>query len=395
MRSLVGGAIAVVFAMLGAPASAAHITVATPGYTYYHRAGADLAGHDKALDHCLQQTATTAHALRGPVTGIGMGILDQLVEAEINKSRDVRVEDRGFAANLENCMVATGWTVRVLPESEGRRLSALPAAELHQNLAAMVGAETPPGQLARRFDNDILNPDTSWLREPGAYDKLPLDLVARGDTDWRVVRLAAKPPPPPPLSTPDFAAPQGTPPLDPGRWNSLPEGTTAVLITVARVQKFLDEPVLIFMRESADVVTPAWYRDGKMDVLRVGMGFNTKVRMGRLIETTYLLPLPAGRWRLMGVQSGRVVTSFCLGAPGFVLEEGSVTWMGRFAHGETPQLAPDLDKAVAQRVTAGAPDLYRRLQPARWENGSRFGCDGSFIYAFEIPGAPTRAALAP
>ncbi|WGM38234.1 hypothetical protein [Caulobacter sp. NIBR1757] len=388
MRLLSAAALAFSLVVGAASASAADVAQPTTGPAYYHRAGADLTLHDKALDYCLAEAATTVQGKRGPTlaSGVMFGALGVLVEAAVNESRDGEVQNRGFAANVENCMVATGWSVMVLSQAEAAAFDALPPDGQRQRLAAMVGAAAPEGMLSRRFGNEIVNARARWIVEPEAYGVLPLPLRVRGYADWPAVKAAARPPEYPSLRTPKFPTPAGIPLIAKDQWDKVPEGATVLVIKVKRFVGLRSEPILIFSREGPDPRYPAWFDDGKPDLLTTSFGMGLNVKNKTQTEGIVVIPLPPGRWRLMGVRQGRVITSFCLGAPSFDLVEGQVTYAGQLDYGRTPQFTANTDLSTIDADLDNAPGLRDRLKPARWVNGSRFMCDGSYIYAFEVQG---------
>lgn len=391
MKSLIRTALIAAATLAATSAQSGGITQVTDGHTVYHRPGADMAAHDKALDNCISQAATTNQGMRGPsfFTAFAFGIVGSAIEAKHNKERDPLVQDRGYAANVENCMVATGWSVVVLDKSQGAAIAKLPAAAQREKLATLVGAATPPGQVARRFDNPIVRADSRWLVEPGEFYNLPLDLRARAYDGWGAVRAAARKPAepaPPPQSVIPFAQPTGEPAYGPAQWNTIPAGKTAVVIKVRRFVPSHTEAKLLFAREGSNSDYPAWHEDGKIDTMWVSFGAGRDVKDRTQTEGVAVLPLPPGRWRLMGVLNGRVITSFCFGAPSFVLEEGQILYLGQFDYGRSPQMVPDTSLNTLARELAPAPGLRDRLKSAEWVNGSLFRCDGSYITAFEIPG---------
>jgi hypothetical protein len=108
------------------------------------------------------------------------------------------------------------------------------------------------------------------------------------------------------------------------------------------------------------------------------------------LETTYVVAVPPGRWRLQG--SGAV--SFCLGGPAFDVGASEAIFAGGFD--AVHPYAPDMTLAPAQAELADAA-LAARLKPADWTNGESFACSAltpQTIYVLELPGAPFVAGYA-
>ena len=81
-------------------AHAASLGLPTPGYVYFHRAGADLAAHNAAVESC----AVAASQQLAPV-GFQMG---GLLGGFLTQRTHEGLAFVNFTANLENCMVARG-----------------------------------------------------------------------------------------------------------------------------------------------------------------------------------------------------------------------------------------------------------------------------------------------
>ena len=151
---------------------------ASEGYVYYHRAGADMAAHDAAVDDCVQSAASLSAPYTPP------GLMAQLLEIHIDAVL--------FRANLENCMVAKGWEVVRVPDDEGKRLSALPQPQQAAALAPWVGAADVHGDVVRRFETlpalwRRLGPAHSMIFDP--VQPRPLSLTA-GVHDLKLTREA-------------------------------------------------------------------------------------------------------------------------------------------------------------------------------------------------------------
>jgi hypothetical protein len=179
------------------------------------------------------------------------------------------------------------------------------------------------------------------------------------------------------------------------QWGKLPTDRSYILIRTLRPEGW-PTGRLLFQRLGPDPTRPAWQQDGKIDVFFAEFPVNKKVKKGGLVEASFVLELPPGRWTYMGVyglpSAGirmPIIASFCLGAPVFDLGEGEVLYAGTFGIGILEgQIAPDTNLDGIRHLTNAAPGLLDRLKPAPWMNGGRFSCDGTYIYALETPGRP-------
>lgn len=388
MRRLTRCLVALVALAAVGPVMAADLTRSTAGYTYFNRPGADLDRHDAALELCLSYTYNTRQP-ETPVTGgAGMGLIGAAVEGLIVGTINATGRERGLATNVENCMVASGWRVVRLPESEGRALYDQPPSVIREWLAPLVGADQP-GEIARRFENDITDPTTRWLATTGDLDKVSLSLKAFDFRKWiektrKEVAAQAKAAGRVAAPKPKFKPPKGRSPFTRGEWTSIKAEDTVVVARTIRTKTAM-APVLLFVRLGPDPNINAWMQDGEIDVFRIGMPVDVRDGQG---EDWFVMTMPPGKWRFVGVQAGSIIFSFCLGGPTFELEPGQALFLGTFGSGTSPQIAPNLDLSPVATAFADLPNLRERIIPAPWRNGERFACDGTYIYALETPGAP-------
>jgi hypothetical protein len=156
------------------------LTRSSAGYTYFNRAGADLAQHDEALNGCYAAALRMRQPDDNSAVGAAAagGLLGALVIGVVQGAMNGMHERRGVAANVENCMVVSGWRVIRWEEAEGKALDGLEQPELHAALAAHVGAEDPTGQIVRVYDNDAVRGDTVLIGRSGDLDKVSLSLQA-------------------------------------------------------------------------------------------------------------------------------------------------------------------------------------------------------------------------
>lgn len=402
MTRFPGAALALGLALAASTAHAqADLTRSSGGYTYFHRAGADMAAHDAALRFCFEQAATTKQpdSLPMPQTYDG-GAAGVLARTIVKAAFEIPAERRGFFANMESCMVVTGWQVVRLPDAEGASIAALPLTDKYQHLTGLVGQDVPQGEVVRRFRNDIPHPDTRWLQTTGDLDKIPLDLqaldvqpwwkayYAKVKTDAKAVKAARK-------AKPALPAPKGSGPVPQTQWAQLAADRSYLLIRTLRTQGWPTGRFL-FRRIGPDPTRSASELDGQIDVFFADLPVNKKVEKGKLIEASFMLELPPGRWTYMGIlgypASGMptpIIVSFCLGAPTFEIQTGEVLYAGTFGIGILEgQIAPDTRLETIKHLTDSAPGLLDRLKAAPWMNGDRFACDGAYIYALETPDRP-------
>lgn len=367
---------AVAFGLLAPSATAqTRLTGSSSGHTYFNRAGATLDEHDGAVRDCQRVVADLWYNRRTvPRTNASEG--ERLAAIIAETSDNVRSRRRTFAAGIENCMVVRGWRVVRVARDRGAALDQLTAPELYAQLAPSVGAETPEGEIIRTFNNDLQFENTTWTGPPRDHDALSLSLQALNVSPRLDARSDATPPREPPSTA---AEPT---PRRPGDVRIFPPGETTLVLQVQGAASVIIN-TLRFERIGADPATPAWMEDGLPSAFDVRMD-------GR--RQTFAVRVPPGRWRLSsitqanGFDGGVYRTSFCLGAPSFEIAPGEAVYAGFFSEFEA--LLPNLDMAHAQTALARAPDVAGRLRPATYINGATFPCDGSYIYALEIPGAP-------
>ena len=269
-------------------------------------------------------------------------------------------------------MVALGWRVVVLDQAQGQALAGARRAAREDRLADWVGADAPPGVVARRFSNDLF--DAS--RDSFSF------AVPRG-TSLSTGTLV-EPPEPGPHLDPDDPTASSTAPFGKRRLMPLtrdrlmsPHGEGGlVVVNLVGGGDFR----LIFERVAPDG-RPSQY-DGVADftVAQAPAASGVGVISG-------VYAVPEGRWRLAAIARGRYAINFCFGAPSFGVSDGQVVFAGQFdpASGE---LAPKMNRELGlEALPAGSP-LREKLRSADWVNGSVGQCRGAYIYALELPGRP-------
>lgn len=366
---------------LATPA-AAQVDIGRPtaGWTYFHKAGADMAAHDTAVLDCIDQAMRAREFVSLGEWESSYGVLGVANPPTPIKSLAALADNRGRAANIENCMVVRGWSVMRLKPAEGEALAARPLAERRAVLAGWVGSEAPGGRLLRKWDNDIVVPsDSIW-----ADNKIP----PHPSLSVTAVTLPPQGPPPPkvkPARIPKEARPLT--PLSQKEIAALGPTDTVLVIRMAQVKQIAGIGALDFLRLGPDGATPAW-QDGRPAEFRVhNPGRLMTMPQGAVNDKVHVFKAPPGRWRLAGVGYDGPAISLCFGGPAFELKAGEALYLGSFMFGVPDQYIPDLDLAVVRQALA-APALTDRLKPAPYINGSTGPCGSLISYALEWPAHP-------
>jgi hypothetical protein len=356
-RLLCAAALAIAAAPGVAAAEGSVMNRASEGYVYFHRAGADMAAHDAAVDGCVHEAVQAREPYQPPVIA---GVLTQMIIAGKRAAKQRRLNQAQFAANVENCMLARGWDVVRLDDAEGRTIAAQSQPQQSAPLAPWVGAAQPRGQTGRRYA-DI--GAVRWNSEPDDNPgPVALSLTA-GVHD--LSRLA----------TPGGGRPAEWRALPTGDANTAPAPAASVIV-VRVTTTFPAQQTWTFVR--LDEALP------KADP--PGLAFFTVTRDAKeeAAAKTYVIAAPPGRWRLQGAGA----TSFCLGGPVFDLAAGEAVFAGDL-NASSPY-ALGLDPAAASAELRDSV-LAARLKPAPWVNGEGFPCgvmQPSSLYVLELPGAP-------
>lgn len=307
------------------------------GFAYYNRPGASLDDHDGEYRDCFVATNIRPNGAI-PSQGLAFHVIWGGVLQAIG------------ASAAENCMIAKGWRVFQLPEDQGRTFTKLSDDDFRTQFAPMVGAETPPGVLARAWDNQAARPagyhTPSRARAPSRHQLSTRAFGLRNDQ----------------LQLRTYAEAAG-PPMAPIRGVTLeravaPRPGSAIIIVraIGRHMGFALTP----QNGSVTTLTISGNREGLWQAFEV----------------------PAGRWRI--TNTGWM--NHCLGAPAFDVAPGEVVYAGTFdLVGQA--LGPTLNVAdVPDRLASPLADSVRA---ADYQNGSTVPCAyGTGIFPLEIPGAP-------
>lgn len=324
--------------------------VPTDGYVYFHRTGATMEQHNIALRRCTANSLKTLPPLDLGYVAVTNGWVTM-------SSPHYVALNTHLAANIENCMVATGWEVLQLNADEGARIDALDQRRKEAALSGLVGAVSPEGKLVRSFRKlDILS-----MRAAMAADK------GRQSLSFGAVEPDAGP----------WVLPT------PAAWELVPpaaHGTTPRTAIVVRVTTIAPAQMNFRFTQLDDTAATA------RPYINVPSPTKLFWKKGAFLEQTYVFPVKPGRWTLGSI--GPV--GLCLGAPSFDVQQGEVVFAGTFNVGSTDPFQPDMALAPAQQALANA-DLSERLTPAKYVNGRTFDCGTlapSFIYSLNEPNAP-------
>lgn len=315
------------------------------GFAYYNRPGADLDEHNAEFRDCFVATNIDPSGGRSNLLGQGVGerLASHLIWGGV-------IQAIGASA-VENCMIARGWRVFQLPEAEGRTVSRLSNPDFTARFAPMVGAATPPGVLARAWDNQTARPARYHTpSRPRAQSRDQLSARSFRLSGLEVqLRTADE------AAGPTFSGVPGVP-LD----RIAAPGAGKAIVVLGGV----GNRGVYFSRTA-----------GTGGEIAFGLNANRR-------GLWHAFEVPAGRYRI--TRTSWII--HCMGAPAFDIAPGEVVYAGRFdLEGEAmgPALNPD---EVPGQLGAG---LRERLRPARYENGSTVPCPyGMGIYPLEIPGAP-------
>lgn len=358
-------------AAIALPAAAqADLTRVSPGYSYFHRAGADLATHDAELMNCLALAAQTV-----PFSIMARNAMGRpgLIPWTLNEGE----RGHGVAANTENCMVVKGWEVVTVSDATGKALLAMSSEEVARDfLAPRVGEPVVTLGVTRSWANDAASPDTRRSSADTPITGKPsISIKGLGDMRIREAQVMARRV----LDKPPKGAEARI--LTGGQVAKIPAGSAVIVVRIRNVS-MEHGTGFAFERVSPVVDLPSWEADGQVGRFVVSQGIVGERPEGRFVAVA----VPAGEWRLasLGVTT---TLNFCLGSPSFRIEAGEVLFAGTFDMDRDP-FRPDMETIAARKFLKARPDLAEALRPAAWTNGSTGLCGDNGIYALEFEGAP-------
>lgn len=339
----------------------------TVGYTYFNRPGASLAEHTADLEQCRRIIAGAA----GTTLGDGFGLAGAMMNGVVNQN--------GFEANMENCMVVHGWRVVRLPTSQGARIFDARRQGRNTFDPAWISAETPVGEVVRVWRNEANDENVYRCCGVQMNDIKSLSYAAAPEFTPRPLNLRSAPLP---RRNASSAPPR---PLTAEQLTAIPAGQALILVEVAGAYNGFG---VGFRRVSSNPATPAWVQDQQPDDFHAPLPTALLAAAFRHRQRVLAFTVPEGQWLLHRYGNPEAIAlNFCLGAPAMEVKSGEVIFAGAFELTHGP-LAPNLSLEPARQFLAGRPDLAGKLRAAVWTNGHRFACDTQFSYAFEIPGAP-------
>lgn len=421
--------------LVTAEASAHDLGRTVDGITYFNRPGATLDEHQAALDRCkvavdamgdpnimLFTAGATYNSGYSPAANAGAAIVLMMVDSARLSAALERAENTHF----QNCMVSQGWRVVRLENTVGRRMARMRQPELAAQLAPMIAAAEPEGEVARAFANDLTTPSSLTPVPTGdgrfiSLSRLALPAespaaerrrearrmpsqqtreeaeAARAARRRQAEEQAAADAQPLPA---DFKEDRG-PPLAIGAQNS--SETTAEAgdeprdklagggLSAEELTALPPDATLIVYRQRGSVGAVVFRRvDSDVgETFTVGVPGAPPSRRSEppptLEDAVVTLAVPPGRWRMDSMYFGNVSVSLCMGSPAFDISQGEAVYVGDFNFGADPFL-PEMSLTAAQENLVATPQIGERLRAARYENGSTGVCTAAqHLYAYELP----------
>lgn len=406
MRKLV---LSVCFGVLLVSASAAQTRPSldrpTEGYTYFNRPGATWQQHFEDIDGCFEPVAAMpipgAPGVYDPIAanpgyynqtyGLAGALAGSLVIAAMQEGQAQRVETDALLAHYENCMVTRGWRVVRTTRRMGRQMEERSHAEFEAELAQLIGAEQPTGEIVRSFHADGADLQTSAPRGSGAAVSLSLNAVPVD----RIVLHNFRDQRRPSTSRAQREARRAFEARNRERERRIlaarergdekpPEITQiAPIEDISAIPA--DASVVVVARTARDTAfTFELERSNAADPIMTFVVAGPKDEIETTASSTATFVVPPGRWRMSQISVDGVPISLCMGAPAFYVAASEVVFAGAFS-----DAAPVIAVVPGELALAGAPALQARLRPASYVNGNVSQCgEGAYFYAYEIPGAP-------
>lgn len=417
-------------------ARAEDISQAVTGITYFNRPGATPEDHLAALDRCataveamgdpnifLFSGGATYNAQYSPAANAGGAMVLVLIDA----ARVSAATERAENTHYQNCMIAQGWRVIRLENNTGRRMARMRPTELAAQLAPMIGAAEPEGELGRQFNNDLASagsltpvptrdgrfislsrlslPSDSEAAErrrearrmPSAYTREEAEAARAERRRQYEEEMAAQAP----TIGQDGNAPVGVA-ADKGEASETVQSMETTVdeekqagggLTAEEISALAEGTTLVAFRQRGVDGGVVFRRiDGAhQDNFVVGAMVAPPVVRGRsqepamLEDAVVVVAVPPGRWRMESLRVGSLSVSLCMGSPAFDIAEGEVVYVGDFNFGADP-FAPNLALDPAQASLQATPHFANRLRAASYANGSTGVCGmANHLYAYEVP----------
>lgn len=347
-----------------AAAEPANLTHATAGYLYFNRPGATRTEHDSELVNCAAAARNNYLAnAQAPAAGdpASHGLVGDLVTGMM-LSGWARAH---YNIVIEHCMVVRGWRLVRLDEAAGQRLERLEREALAQEMAPLIGASNPPGEIVRTWRNEGADPRSIIASSPANASRVLLSALAADPNAG---------PPDVPVNT-----------ANPGDFTFAPVLAPVPLTALAppRAGRALLIVGLVGPRSGGRRYFPDLRNEHERTVETVQLLLQGAERVGDRVTKTLAFDVPAGEWSMAGYP---INLSFCLGAPSFVANGGDVIFVGEFDSGAI--LNANTSAEAFARHVPGA--LAQSARPAQWINGATWTCPPNNLYALEFEDAPFR-----
>lgn len=436
MRKMRGALLAVGCLLATAEANAHELGRAITGITYFNRPGATLDEHQTALDRCkvavdamadpnimLFTAGATYNSTYSPGANAGAALVLLMVDSARLSAAVERAENTHF----QNCMVSQGWRVVRLENTAGRRMARMRQPELAAQLAPMITATEPEGEVVRAFANDLTTPSSltpvptgdgrfislsrlalpaesaaaerrrEARRMPSQQTREEAEAARAARRQQAEAQAAADAQPLPAGFKED-----GGPPLIAAASANLEaaaeagdeshEKVAGGGLTAEELAALPADATLITYRQRGAIGAIVFRRvDSDIgETFMVGVPRAPQPRRRSdppptLEDAVVTVAVPPGRWRMDSMSLGNVSVSLCMGSPAFDIAQGEAVYIGDFNFGADPFL-PDMSLAAAQDNLAAIPQIRDRLSAARYENGSTGVCTpAQHLYAYALP----------
>ena len=340
----------------------------TPGYVYFHQRGADIARHNEAVESCAIDAAKAmSPVLSGsaPAPASLGAVLGGVIGGMLLGGMQDDISHANFTANVENCMVASGWEVVRLDGKEGKALSILDHAAQAEALTPWVGAEEVHGVIARRYESVALTEYITAGFGQSARDSLSLA------SDVKVImdRASLLPPSPEKPNGWDDRLTQILP-ADPAK---IPEGAAVIVLRGVTPKPPNSWVELIYLGEKGDGPQE------RATYLRLVLPNRTIFSSGTK-ETTLAFAVPAGHWAIAAIST----VGFCLRTSGFTVSGGEAVFAGSF--NSQALFTPDFSMEPV-KAALGDSWVARNLKTAAYHNGEHFRCESfpqQLMYGLDI-----------
>jgi hypothetical protein len=376
-------------ATVGDPATAASLTGSSPGFHYFWKQGADMAGHDAALVDCAVRTRALVNGsdAMGTVTAAtGGGLLGALVGGIIdnNESR------QGAAANTEGCMAIKGWSVVSLTEEQGKAMEQPDdPATIHEKLRPYIESPSPLGSVLRGpYANELA---VGEFRVDKAHDLEEVSMsvrATRAQTNGAIDAAGPLKSPKPELAK-GVKAPKTIKGMN-AQSLSGADPANAYFVFREIGQGVTVNSTALSMTRLSDDGTEVIY-DGAAVKANLGGLNNPKIAKHKVDSNKtydFVAMVPAGRWKLSEFNFIQYVGDLCFGAPALEIKAGETIFIGVLSVRPGGGYPVTSDLSAAKEILAANPALAEKVKPAEWTNGYTSDCFGSYAYAYEMPGAP-------